>query len=851
MYRQIRKELALILVFVMALVWMPVTAKAAVEPEFQETFTTFYENRANKGIYNIQVNNVQKGYILKWHITGKGKKYASFDSAKTIAKANTAVNKLTIDSNGELAYAKGERIRITVNVYTSKWKLVKKLTFAGKLQSKAKAIDIDTKAVKDLKQLTAGETYEFQAVLTPANSTSKVYWQVKDSAGTDHSLEMADGKWTPVKSGDYTITAIARNSKNGQALCTKEVKASVGSYVETVSQSAANGVNVTFSSAIASQYKDADFTIKLGEASVLVKKVKYSEDGKTAYITTATNFIDGKKYTVTCAGHAKEFTASVGKPVQISITTATAQAGRYTTIEYALLDANGIDVTEAEKNGTFRYSGSVNNGLLDQQTNRLYMTTIGSAASITLDYISADGTVRLTDTKTITCVAQKADEAAETKFTLTKTKQTPSFKDADVREIAVGETLYAHFMALDATDTSITYDGISFASSDPDRLIISPDGRVTPIKPGAVTVVVTAMQGTYPVTYTFSITVKEARYMAAIQMKETVIAMSTVREEGYVKEIPVTVTDQYGTNFVLSNETGVITEVSGRTVIAEYDPDKNSVVINRGANKLPISAGSYNYVLTLTSAGRTLSQNFTIIASAPNQNALATYQVEASTDTLDLSVDENMKELSKTVKVRLAEYRGGVFNCYQPFEKVEIRKGNAWYTNELVNYSTAGAIQMSSGQKELTITPLQITPAVSNNGAAYCRKAATGTYTVTVTYVDRNYNYYGTTQMRTASTSIQITDGQKAPEYTIQRLMTSATMPNAYQMAVDCIHLQNGSIEDCVVTGYSQSGNAVTVVSGQQVHIAVIRVRSEVTMANNMRVSVTHDIPIDKTLTNK
>ena len=152
MAQKILKKLALLLAVVMILTGMPVYAHAAAAPAFQTTYSTFYENRANQGIYDIQVKNVQKGYILKWHITGKGKKWASFDTQKTIAKGTSVTNQLTIDSNGESAYAVGERIRITVNVYTAKWRLVNKITFAGKLQSKAKSVNIDTTGVSDLKQ---------------------------------------------------------------------------------------------------------------------------------------------------------------------------------------------------------------------------------------------------------------------------------------------------------------------------------------------------------------------------------------------------------------------------------------------------------------------------------------------------------------------------------------------------------------------------------------------------------------------------------------------------------------------------------------------------------------------------
>lgn len=840
MYKQVKKQLALLLAAIMAFVCMPLHAQAAAAPAFEETFAVFYENRANKGIYNIQVNNVKKGYILKWHITGKGKQWASFPTKKTIAKTSTVVNKLTVDSDGDEAYAVGERIRITVNVYTAKWKLVNKLTFAGKLQSKAKAIDIDASAVKDLKQVKIGEKQAFKAKMTPANATSKVYWSVKDSEGKDHSKEITEaGVWTPVQAGEYTISVTAKNSPSGQPLCTKEIKATVGSFMESVSQTAADGVTVTFGSAVASEYKDTDFTIKSGEAAILVKKVKYSEDGKTAYITTATNFIDGKKYDVACAGHSKEFTASVGKPVQLSITTSTAQVGRYTTIEYALLDAKGIDVTAAEKYGTFRYSGSVTNGLLDQQTNRLYMTTIGSQASVTLDYISADGATRLTDTKTIVCVAQKADEASEKRFTLTNSQQAPTFKEEDVREIAIGDTLYAHFAAYDNNDAVITYDSISYASSDPDRLIIGADGRITPIKPGAVTIVVTAMQGTYPVTYTFSITVKEARFMAAIQMKETVVAMSNVNVAGYKKEIPVTVKDQYGGNFVLNNETGVITETAGRAMLAKYDAVSNTVSVEaRGA-----SVGTYNYMLTLNAGGRSLSQNFTVIVSAPPMYGGAiTYQAEASTSTMDLSLDENTG-FSKTIDIRLAEYRSGVFCGYIYFNSAEVRKGNMCYDANFrsLGYTTPGSIHVA-GNNKLTLTPLSIQ---STGNGAYCQKAEAGTYTVTLGYSD------GTNIGRTATVSIQLTDGQNPPEFVIQRLTTSAPVQTALQMAVDCIYVKDGSIVECTVTGYSQPGSRCQVSPGQQVHIDTITVNSEVTIANNQKVTVQHKVTVDKTLTNK
>lgn len=847
MSQKIFKKLALLLAVVMILTGMPVYAHAAAAPAFQTTYSTFYENRANQGIYDIQVKNVQKGYILKWHITGKGKKWASFDTQKTIAKGTSVTNQLTIDSNGESAYAVGERIRITVNVYTAKWKLVNKITFAGKLQSKAKSVNIDTTGVSDLKQLKSGETYQFRAVMTPANATSKVYWTVTDAKGADCSSQITqDGAFTPTQSGEYTITATPRNSAKGAALCTKQVQVTVGTFIESIEQKASNRFSLTFGTAPAVKFKEADFSIKSGETTVVVKKVEYSQDGKTVDVTTSTSFTDGKVYTVSCAGYTKDFTASAGKPVKLKITTSSAQAGKYTTIEYAFYDVKNIDVTEMIKNGTFRYSANVTNGLLDQQTNKLFMTTIGSIASVTLEYTGIDGT-RLSDTQTIVCVEQRAEEAAETKFTLTKSIQTPTFKDPDVREVAIGDTMYAHFAALDKSGAAIAYDALTYTSSDPDSLIVSSDGKLTPIKAGTVTIVVTAMQGTIPVTYSYDVTVKAGRYLASIKMKETAIAMSNVNVAGYQKIIPVTALDQYGEALSLTNATGIVTESYGRTV-ARYEPSSNSIIVTTNG----ASVGIYNCILALTAGGVTLNQNFTVIVSAPPMNGAYTYQVEASNASLDMGINENT-EIGNVpqITIRLAEYRGGVFNDYVDFTGAQIRKGNTYYATDMITPITSDSAITATTNK-MTLQPVQIGTAMENDGL-YCRKAEQGIYTVTLKYNQR-YSYIGTgsNENKVATVNIELTDTQKIPDYSIRSLTTSTSATNAFQVAADCIQVANGDlITDCTVTGSNYTGSATPVGKGEQIHISTITIRSAVIIKGNQKVYVDYRIPVGRTFTNR
>ncbi len=840
MYQQMKKGLMLLCTVLLFATCIPLKAQAAADPVFTKTYTVFSENGTSDGVYKIKVKNVKKGYILRWNVTKKGKKYATLSSKRIVAKSKTVTNELTIDSQDDPAFASGKPVRVKVNVYSAQKQLLSKLSFDATLQRSATAIDINTSKISNISQLTPGNTYQFQAAVTPANATSSVIWQVKDAAGADHSSEItASGKWTPTQEGDYTVTAYAIDTPGGEPICTKTVQASVGCYIESVNQSASNGVHVTFGSDASKRYKDTDFSIRSGEASILIKKVKYSEDGKTAYLTTATNFMNGMTYTVACLGNTMEFTASMGEPTALSITTTTAQCEKYTTIKYALLDAKGINVTD-NANGAFTYSANINNGFLDHKTGRLYMTTIGSVGTITMNYTSADGKINLTDTKVIVCVAPKAEVAETTNFTITNSVQEPLYKEEDVRTVTVGDTMYAHFQGLDEDDVAITYDSITYQSSDPDKLIISQDGKITPIKTGPVMVVVTAKQGNDSVTYPYSITVKDQRYLATIQMEKTSIAMSNSPDMNYQAIIGVAAYDQYGEKYPLVDEVGILSASASQLVQPSYNSENNIVTI-RAQNAL---SGMYSFTLTLTSNNHSASQNFSVLVSTTFPNSTSTYQVECNTNTMDLSVNENTS-MDRTLQVRLAEYRGGVFYQYHNFTKARITKGSNYYTQDLSNASTVttSAIELS-GADVLNITPITLTAGVSN-ALRTCNKAEPGIYTVTFTYKDKQY------KEATARANFTITDGQFAPEYTIQNTTTELTVTNALDMVKSCIRIPDGTILDCTATGTRLTGSQITVRSGEQLHIDTITVQSVIKISTGEDVYVKHTIPVDRTLTNR
>lgn len=132
-----------------------------------------------------------------------------------------------------------------------------------------------------------------------------------------------------------------------------------------------------------------------------------------------------------------------------------------------------------------------------------------------------------------------------------------------------------------------------------------------------------------------------------------------------------------------------------------------------------------------------------------------------------------------------------------------------------------------------------------------CRKAEQGTYTVTLTY-DQSVSWMGTTEKKTATANIELTDSQGTPDYSIRSLTTSTNVQTAHQVALDCIQTASeDTIMDCTVTGSSQPGVSTIVKSGEQIHISSVKIRSTVLIKNQQKVYVDYIIPIGKTFTNR
>lgn len=845
MKQKMVKACAIITAFALLLTSVPQQAKAAVAPAFKLCRTSLYENTKAKGIYTYTVKNLKKGYKVKWSVTGTGKKFIKFSKKTTTTVKTTSSTKVTFNSNS--ASVKGSKAVITAKVYNAKNKLLKTVKDTVALKVQATDITMDTSKISnDLDSLPLGASYDFDATLAPVNTTSNIYWNVEDASGQDFSSEITDeGVFTPSKAGTYTIKAIAKNSKTGTALATDIKTVTVGTSLVSVNQIAANQFTATFNTNIKNTVKASDFSIRAsaGTSTLIPKSIKFSADGKTATITTHTNFKDSTVYTVTYGSFVKTINASVGAVKEVKLLTTTVPANKAATLEYALYDENGIDV-KAAVSGTVTFDGDIPNGYITSD-NKLFMTKEGKEASIIITYTTSDGS-KFTATQKITCVALTAKEASSYKFTITDNSSEPDFKTSDFKantQISLDESGYAHFCAFDEDNNVINYDKVSYTSSNDEILIVNSNGKMVPVKEGTVNVIVTASEGKSEITYSFTVTVLGKRTLNSLSLSSHSVSMSNSYEPDYVRYITVTGKDQYGNAVNLTGASYTLQETSNKSLPVTYDPATQQISVKTGVTA---TAGTYNYKLTITSGQKTITTSFIVVVTSVPSTGAVGYVAEVSSPNFDMKVDQTMTT-DPTIKIRLAKYINGVFVEYADFTSATVQRNGLYCLNDLTLNTSKSEVALSAG-KELTLTPLKLT--FKKNAVGECVKAPTGTYAITLKYYDN------TGTARTSTTSLILKDTQTVPTVTVKKLEAEQSVSNALALANECLSVSDGVIDSCTATGTTLMGDSISVASGEKIHIKTVTVKNIVNTGapsdgSMAKVYVYNTINVDRTLTNK
>ena len=850
MRQNFKKLIAFVCAITMMITLVPARAEAATKKAaFAKSYTALYENDTNKGVYTYTVKNLIRGQKVKWSISGTGKKYAKLKKTSTSVSGTTSSNKLTIRTKKKTA-AKNKTVIVTAKVYNANGRLQTTLkSRTGKIKVKTTKIQV-LSGDWDGKTFLVNETYQMRYKITPANSTSTNIWSVTDDAGNDVPYISKSGAFTPKADGDFVISV---KSKIGSKVIAEDsMDVTVKTTMIEAKQTAADALVAVYSGNVRNTLDTKTLKItNSADANIVIKKISFSNDGKEVTMMTSSPLKDGAIYTVTDGVSSYDVIAHVGTPVRMEILNSQVTVNKATPIEYAIYDADGINVKAAYPGDvvTDDTATKITNGYITKDF-EIYMTSVGATGTIKLDYTSKENKkLVLSATTTVTCVA--ASTSNDTNFTFTESTAKPNYDAAgykDDRSVAAGSNYYLHFRALDEDKSEIPYDSVTYESSDPDTLLLNQasDGTVTAtaVKTGTVNVTVIATYGKMDYTYQYEVTVAEPSYLKTLTLSNNVLQMSNVSAVyGYRGYINIEGRDQYGHLIDLKDETVTITDNSTvKANMVTYDAANDRLVVDAGGR----ATGSYGYTVNMTMNGHKASADFVVVVQTPPYNGASSYRVEMDHPVLDLQIGSGMSSTdlvtSKNVAVRLAEYRGGVFYNYVSIQSAKITKDGNYYSSDLTQNASSTEFSAGSG------LAINLNAVTLNKDV--CTKAQTGMYSIELKFYPSN-----TTLSTLASVTayLEVTDSQVNPQIAVARTTANKTCKTALELAQNCLEVQgvsNASIVSCVVTGSNSADGNYAIAAGYALNVKSVVVQVKTMLSDNKTVVSNYTINVGKTIRN-
>lgn len=846
MQLRFKKVLAFICALAMVLTAQPLPAKAAATPQFKKTYDTLFENGDQGFTYTI--TGVKKGQSVAWSVTGEGARYIKLNKTSAKITGKQTKNKVVVVTNEELA-AKNLVVNVIAKIYGKNGKLKYTLS-GGNARIGIRPTKLEIVATDVPSTLQVGSSYIFRYQITPKNSTASVVWDATYEDGTDASDCITNaGKFTPKKNGLYTLTVKGYIGEKLHASAQKTV--SVDMPIISIRQTAVDKILIVYPEDVSKTLRKESFTLKnfYGVAEP-IKDLSFSTDGKEVTLITSNYLRSGETYTLTDGRTSREIAINFGAPVDLKVLTTEAVVGKLTPIQYALYDANGIDVTELYRSrGTISFYPDLvtaGGGYITPE-NEILLTSVGTVSTFTAIFFFNN--TLLTTQGTVICVP--APYAAETNFTLSRYAATPNYTlptYRDNRTAVAGSTYYLHFRALDTDRTAFQYVSVTYESSNPDILLVynAPNGTAsaTAIRDGIVTVTATANYGGQTYTYSYKVEVEPKPLLASISLDTNYVYLSDKYPENYRKYINVTAYNQFGQSFELTNEYAFITEFdsAAATGLIDYDPIYNRLVIAPGGQE----PGQHRFTLSLTCDGRTASTDIYVYIQTPPASGGLHWQAEIDQPVVDLTPNEetNLGDYarSRDITIRLEETRSSIFSQYHTIQKAYISKDGQYYYSDLTKDPTASRFPISVNSSSLAIQTVALTGNI-------CKKAPAGIY-----YVELEFAPTGTsadTYTSRVTASFEIKDSQGIPTVTVARTTASMFCPTALALAQNCLAPSDGAIVACTVLGSNLPGSTYSLTAGQPVHIQTVTVRVQTLLANNQILYYDTVVDVGKTLTNR
>jgi uncharacterized protein YjdB len=218
--------------------------------------------------------------------------------------------------------------------------------FTQKLTVNLRATSID--AASDDFSLYVNETKDLNAVKTPANSTDAVRYYSDNTAVA--TVDAKTGVVTAVGVGEATITVYSKATYKSATASkynkTDSVKVTVVDGIQAVKQTKTDELQLTFATDQSELLTTSNLTITDADGvKYAIDAVDFSDDGKTATVTTYLDFEDGVTYKVAYSNTEKSFEASVGDVASIVLDADTVAYGVATDLGYTAYDENGVDIS--------------------------------------------------------------------------------------------------------------------------------------------------------------------------------------------------------------------------------------------------------------------------------------------------------------------------------------------------------------------------------------------------------------------------------------------------------------------------------------------------------------------------
>ena len=377
----------------------------------------------------------------------------------------------------------------------------------------------------------------------------------------------------------------------------------------------------------------------------------------------------GKNYDVTVTVDNKQYTLNnitfvQGVPAKIVVEDQVIPAGVATDIKYTVLDANGMDITNATK---VAYTSTVTDGL--DATNGTISLVAGATAFVKITCTFTNGTNATTITSDQFAIRAEAPVAKKL-ANYTVADSTPNFsapeykQDLNVLEDSTTSSLYVQLKdQFDADFAGVT----TYESNDTSVAVVDKTtGRITPLKVGSFTVKIsngdfsqTVMVNVVPKAVIQKIVVKDTSLTIYPQLTNKSASTTVKLEDQYGKAsyTGLTANIEAGQDLVSIDSSALTTD--GTLTVTAIDATK------RGTAVVKVGNGTFtqNIAVSLEALGTTVGYDVVGVKTTLDKNSSVT------------STDSNYNANTMTISVNPVDKDGKISGDPSQFT-FSVKEGN-------------------------------------------------------------------------------------------------------------------------------------------------------------------------------